>query len=240
MKKIIEIIIGLRNPKFAFDPAMDDRILLAFFWDTIIRIIRGGKALLYFKNPKWAMFGTGVNFKYAHKINWGKFLKLGKQVQLSGLGNIGIVLGNNVSIGSYSQVIVSTSLNYLGRYIKLEDNVGIGEYAYLGGAGGLHIGEGCIIGQYFSCHPENHIYSDIQEEIRHQGVIRKGIKIGKDCWIGSKVTVLDGVNIGSHSVVAAGSVVTRSFPPYSVIGGVPARVLKNRIEDDIKNIKKIG
>jgi acetyltransferase-like isoleucine patch superfamily enzyme len=55
--------------------------------------------------------------------------------------------------------------------------------------------------------------------------------IGPNCWIGSKVTILDGVTIGEGCVIAAGSVVTKSFPDYSVIGGVPARVLRSRLPE---------
>jgi acetyltransferase-like isoleucine patch superfamily enzyme len=93
----------------------------------------------------------------------------------------------------------------------------------------LSIGDDCIIGQYFSCHPENHYFSDVDQLIRHQGVHRKGIEIGKNCWIGSKVTILDGVTIGDGCVVAAGAVVHQSFPSNVVIGGVPAKVLGQRI-----------
>jgi acetyltransferase-like isoleucine patch superfamily enzyme len=70
---------------------------------------------------------------------------------------------------------------------------------------------------------------DLNLAIRLQGVSRKGIKIGKNCWIGSKVTILDGVEIGDSCIVAAGAVVNKSFPSNSVIGGVPAKILKSRI-----------
>jgi acetyltransferase-like isoleucine patch superfamily enzyme len=59
-------------------------------------------------------------------------------------------------------------------------------------------------------------------------VNRKGIKIGKNCWIGSKVSILDGVQLGNGCIVAAGAVVTKSFPDNSIIGGVPAKLLKTR------------
>jgi acetyltransferase-like isoleucine patch superfamily enzyme len=125
---------------------------------------------------------------------------------------------------------VSTSLNDPGEGISLGDRVGIGEFAYLGGGGGLTIGADCIVGQYFSCHPENHNYSDPETLIRLQGVSRKGIQIGNGCWIGSKVTILDGAKVGNHCVIAAGAVVAGVFPDHSVIGGVPARILKSRIQ----------
>ncbi|HSH65021.1 MAG TPA: acyltransferase [Bacteroidia bacterium] len=117
-------------------------------------------------------------------------------------------------------------MNNLGSHITIGNNVGIGEFAYLGGAGGLDIGDDCIVGQYLSCHPENHNYLDPFTPFRFQGVNRKGIKIGKNCWIGSKVTILDGVTIGENCVIAAGSVVNKDVPDNSIVGGVPAKVIK--------------
>lgn len=65
--------------------------------------------------------------------------------------------------------------------------------------------------------------------MRLQGVNRKEIMIGNDCWIGAKATILDGVVIGDGCVVAAGALVPRGvYPSYSIIGGVPARVIKKR------------
>lgn len=228
MKKLLTSIIRRRNPAFCFDPALDQRMLLQFACEQAWQMLRGCRLLLALRAPRGAMLGPGVTFFAVHKVRWGRFLRLGAHVRLSALGKEGITLGRHVGIGAYSRLIVSTSLNDLGAFIRIGDHVGIGEYAYLGGAGGLEIGSDCIIGQYFSCHPENHAYHDLAQPIRHQGVQRLGIRIGRDCWIGSKVTVLDGVQLGDGCVVAAGAVVTRSFPPFSVIGGVPARLLKTR------------
>lgn len=231
MKNLIEHIIQLRNPNFKLDRNLNSYALLQFIWVQTWNMIRGLKFMFYFKNPKGALLGPNVRLFNSPKIKFGHFLKLGREVYLSALGKKGISLGNNVSIGDYSRVIVSTSFDYLGEFIKIGNNVGIGEFAYLGGAGGLEIGDDCIVGQYLSCHPENHNskYSDIP--IRLQGVNRKGIVIGPNCWIGSKVTILDGVHLGSGCIIAAGSVVTKSFEPNSIIGGVPAKLLKSRFEN---------
>lgn len=229
MKKLIENIIRLRNPHFKFDVALSTFALWQFVWVQSWAMFRAMRVWLYGRNPRWAMFGVGVRFFNLPQIHWGKFLKVGKHVYMSALGRQGIILGNHVSIGDYSRVVVSTSLHQVGEYICLGNNVGIGEFAYLGGGGGLEIGDDCIIGQYFSCHPENHVHEDLRLPIRHQGVSRQGIKIGRNCWIGSKVTVLDGVEIGEGCIIGAGAVVTRSFPPFSVIGGVPAKIIKQRI-----------
>jgi len=228
MKTIIERIIKLRNPNFNFDENLTSFSLLQFLIIQAFSLLRGIKFLLYLKNPKGAILGKRVKLFNVPKIHYGKFLKLGNDVSISALGKEGVFFGNNVGIGDFSRVIVSTSLNDIGSYIKIGNNVGIGEFAYLGGAGGLEIGDDCIVGQYLSCHPENHNYQNKEDLIRHQGVSRKGIKIGANCWIGSKVTFLDGVEVGSGSVIAAGSVVTKSFPDNSVIGGIPAKLIKIR------------
>ncbi len=226
MKTLVEKIIRLRNPNFAFDPELNTLALLQFVSIQLSAVLRGLKMLFFLKNPSGLLLGKRVQFFNLPRISWGKFLKLGDHVYISALGKYGVCFGDNVSVGAYSRIVLSTSLNQLGSYIKIGNNVGMGEFAYLGGAGGLEIGDDCIIGQYLSCHPENHNYSDSSKAFRHQGVTRKGIKIGKNCWIGSKVTILDGVAIGDNCVIAAGSVITKSMPANSVIGGVPAKVIK--------------
>jgi acetyltransferase-like isoleucine patch superfamily enzyme len=231
MKAIIQSIIQLRNPNFKFDNDLNNRALLQFIWVQVTSLIRGCKVLLFLKNPKGLLLGKGVVFFNISKINYGNFLRLGDHVYVSALSKKGIFFGDNVSIGAFSRIIVSTSLNDIGNKIHIGNNVGIGEFAYLGGAGGLEIGDECIVGQYLSCHPENHNYQDTTIAIRHQGVSRKGIKIGKNCWIGSKVTILDGVTIGDGCIIAAGSVVNKSFPQNTIIGGVPAKFLKSRNHD---------
>jgi len=230
MKVLMEHIIRQRNPEFRFDKDLNTSALISFIWGQFWSLMRGSKLLLRFRNPYMALLGRRVRFSNLAKIRFGRFMKLGDDVLLSALGTEGITLGDNVGLGSYSRVIISTSLNQIGTFIRIGNNVGIGEYAYLGGAGGLEIGDDCIVGQYFSCHPENHNYDNPEIPIRMQGIHRQGIKIGSNCWIGSKVTILDGVTIGDGCVIAAGSVVTKSFPPNIIVGGVPAKQLKNRVE----------
>ncbi len=229
-RKAVIHLIKKKNPHFTLDDSIGIGILVQLVFSKGIAWLRSWKLLLRLRIPKLLFLGKNVQFFNLKNIQFGKWVQLEDHVVLSGLSKKPLVLGNNVRIGAFSRIIASTSFSHPGVGIQIGNNVGLGEFAYLGGAGGLEIGDDCIIGQYLSCHPENHNFADNSELIRLQGVHQKGIKIGKNCWIGSKVTILDGVVIGENSVIAAGAVITKSMPANSIIGGVPAKVIKSRIK----------
>ncbi len=228
MKSLIQYFIRKRNPAFKLDDSITDSDLIAFAWQQGSAVLRGTSVMFSFRKPKLMLRGKNVKMRYLNKIKWGRFLRLGDGVEVSALGREGVRFGDNVGIGAFSRLIVSSGLENIGKGISIGNYVGIGEFAYLGGAGGLSIGDETIVGQYFSCHPENHNSENEAIAIRHQGTTRKGIAVGRNCWIGSKVTILDGVEIGNGCIIAAGAVVTKSFPAKSIIGGVPAKLLKSR------------
>ena len=163
------------------------------------------------------------------KIKFGKNLNVDRNCYIDALSTDGIRFGHNVSIGKNTTIECSGTLKWLGKGLVVGDNVGLGTHGFFGCAGGVEIGDNTIFGNYVSIHSENHNYSDVNTPIRLQGVNRKGIKIGKDCWIGAKATILDGTVLGDGCIVAAGAVVRGVIPPFSVIGGVPAKVIKSRL-----------
>ncbi len=227
IRTLLQRLVRIKNPDFTFDETVNSRVLLLLAWDKLACLVRGWcKQLFHFRNPVMLLLGKRTRFFHFANIRFGRMVQLGDYVYLNGLGRTGIFIDDHTSVGAFSRLVVSTSFNRTGSHIRIGKHVGIGEFAYLGGAGGLDIGDECIIGQYFSCHPENHIYTNNALSIRHSGVTRKGIRIGSNCWIGARVTILDDVHIGNHCVIAAGAVVTRDMPDHSVIGGIPARVIK--------------
>ena len=76
----------------------------------------------------------------------------------------------------------------------------------------------------------NHNFEDATKRIDEQGVSTKPVVIGDDVWIGANAVILPGVTIGSHCVVAAGAVVTKDVPDNTLVGGVPAKVIKKLSE----------
>lgn len=128
---------------------------------------------------------------------------------------------NRVSIGAFTYGL--TAHNFL--LFKVTDRVTIGKYCSFAN-GVLIIASGehnysAISNFPFYAHYLNH-GSDID-------TFSKGhITIGNDVWVGAKALILSGVSIGDGAVVAAGAVVTKDIPPYAIVGGVPAKIIKYR------------
>lgn len=108
----------------------------------------------------------------------------------------------------------------------------IGEGCVLRGQGGITIGDDVYLAPLVQLLAVDHDYRDLEVPISQQPIVCRGITIEDDVWIGGGAIVVDGVRIGRHSVVAAGAVVTRDVAPFSVVGGVPARVIKTLKPDE--------
>lgn len=110
---------------------------------------------------------------------------------------------------------------------------------------GLQIGNFCSIaldvkfilgGNHFTNRLLTYPIEPMVKNTGNAGSYSKGkITIGHDCWIGNGAIILSGVNLGNGSIVAAGAIVSKSFPSYSVIGGSPAKLIKRRFSDEITN-----
>jgi acetyltransferase-like isoleucine patch superfamily enzyme len=92
--------------------------------------------------------------------------------------------------------------------------------------GPVTIGNKVNIGQNVLISGLNHTYEDVTKAIADQGVSTAAVTIADDVWIGGNVVILAGISIGEHAVIGAGSVVTKDVPPYSVVVGNPAKIVK--------------
>ena len=109
-----------------------------------------------------------------------------------------------------------------GKNITIGKEVFINSGCHFQDQGGIEIGDGALIGHNVVLATINHDLNPKGNRKNHYAPIR----IGAHVWIGSNATILPGVTIGDHAVVAAGAVVARDVPAMTVVGGVPAKVLK--------------
>jgi acetyltransferase-like isoleucine patch superfamily enzyme len=175
---------------------------------------------------KKVFLGKGVKIYNAKNILFGKNVTIENYVTIDGFAKNILFFGDQVKIGAYSTISCTSHMTKYGEGISIGANSAFGKYTEFGSAGGITIGSDVIAGSFISFHSENHNYKDKNKLIREQGVSNQGITIGNNVWIGAKATFLDGSKIGNNSVVAAGTVVNGVFPENVVIGGVPAKVLK--------------
>jgi acetyltransferase-like isoleucine patch superfamily enzyme len=131
---------------------------------------------------------------------------------------------NKFEIGYNSTVEDFATINNGVGDIIIGNNTRIGLGCVL--IGPVRVGNDIMFAQNIVASGLNHGYQDINTPPRLQPVETKEIIIDDDVWIGANSVITAGVHIGKHCVIAAGSVVTKSFPPYTVIGGNPAKILK--------------
>ncbi|MBL0744036.1 acyltransferase [Chryseolinea lacunae] len=155
-------------------------------------------------------------------------IKIGKGVFISETAVLEIVSGGTIEIGDNARIYEGVILKTYGGGIKIGRNCSINPYTIIYGHGGTWIGDNVLIAGHNMIIPNNHVFSDSNAPIALQGNVSKGIVINDDVWIGHACSILDGVEIGRGCVVAAGSVVTKTVSPFKVIGGVPARIIKER------------
>jgi acetyltransferase-like isoleucine patch superfamily enzyme len=221
-----------RDPDYKWESKYSLRDLTVVTLRRVNQIILGTAVRPFLKKSSGLLFlGSRVKISHSYLLSVGKNTILEDNVYINALSENGIVLGDNVSIARDSILFCTGVIAQKGTGITIGNGTGISARAYFSGQGGITIGTEVIFGPDVKIYSENHNYSDPLLTIKAQGVSRKGVTIGDNCWIGGGVTILDGVNIGNGCVIAAGSVVNKSVPENSIAAGVPAKVVKSRISD---------
>ncbi|MDB5086238.1 MAG: hypothetical protein JWR09_232 [Mucilaginibacter sp.] len=227
---IEKLIKTLKNdPDYKWESLHSTRDLASISWVRAMQLIRGLFLKPFLKRSSGLLFvGRRVKVRHAYKIIAGKNLILEDNVSINALSENGITLGDHVSIARDSILFCTGVIAYRGKGITIGNRTGISARAYFAGQGGITIGDDVIMGPNVQIFSENHEFSNPNLTIKEQGVTKQAVVIGNNCWLGGGTTILAGVIIGDGCVVAAGSVVTKSFPSNSVIAGIPAKLVKNR------------
>jgi acetyltransferase-like isoleucine patch superfamily enzyme len=136
--------------------------------------------------------------------------------------------GGKIDIGENSELLYGVLIMTYGGNITIGERCSINPYTVLYGHGNLIIGNDVLIAGHCLIIPSNHVFSDLNCPINQQGLTRKGIVIEDNVWIGSGCRILDGVRIGEGAIIAAGAVVNKDVLPNTIVGGVPAKLIKIR------------
>jgi acetyltransferase-like isoleucine patch superfamily enzyme len=175
------------------------------------------------------LIGEHVTIRNPQCISVGRDFVAEDYSEIQGLSKEGIVFGDHVTIGRFAMIRPS---GYYGREIGVGLKVGhhsnIGPYCYIGCSGRVEIGSNVMMSPRVSIYAENHNYGRTDIPMKEQGVTREQTIIEDDCWIASNSIILGGVRVGCGAVVAAGTVVTEDVPAYTIVGGVPAKVIGYR------------
>lgn len=219
--------LGRKNYKVDKNLAMYDIILLLY--SKFFSLLRGFILKITLKESKGLIFlGKRSKISFRNKISMGKTITIGDNVEINGLSKHGIKIGDNVSILKNTIIECTGVIRHLGESLVIGNNVGIAQNCFIQVRGKVDIGNNVIFGPNVSIFSENHIFKNHNLPVNAQGESRKGVKIGNGVWIGTRAVILDGVTVGENSIIAAGSIVNKDVMPYSIIGGVPARLIKMR------------
>jgi acetyltransferase-like isoleucine patch superfamily enzyme len=194
---------------------------------TIIGIgLRGILYRLILQMDGWAAIEGGVRLRFANYIRLGHGVYLDQNTYLHACPN-GIEIGANTIVMHGAVLHVYNFRDLPNAGISVGRDSLIGEYTVIRGQGGVHIGDRVYTSPFTQIIAVDHVFDDPDRPFIEQGITADGIFIEDDVWLGSGAIITDGVCVGQGAVVAAGAVVTRDVPAHTVVGGVPARPIKD-------------
>lgn len=171
-------------------------------------------------------FGTNVVLRHPGKIRIGDDVAIddGGVLDAKGAGNQGIRIGSRVFVGR------NTLLACKDGDIVLEDGVNISYNCVVFSASSVRIGADTLLAAYCYVVGGGHEFERVDVPVVRQGRPSQGIEVGRGGWLGAGAIVLDGVVVGHDAIVGAHAVVTQDVPPFAVVAGAPARVVRDRRE----------
>ena len=163
------------------------------------------------------------------------FKKCPNDVYLGKIGHIEhpecVTLGSGVAFGDNFYIYVNKQKDNPVPEIVIGDNCWFGADNHITASVRIEIGDNVLTGKRVTISDNNHGNSDketLEQAPRLREIVSKGpVRIGNNVWIGENSVVLSGVTIGDGAIIAAGAIVTKDVPPYAIVGGNAAKVLKN-------------
>jgi acetyltransferase-like isoleucine patch superfamily enzyme len=205
----------------------EQTIQFLFGWiPTIIGVgMRGLFYRLILKMEGLAAIESRVRIRFADNIKLGHGVYIDEGAYLHACPQ-GIEIGSGTIVmhGAILHVYNFRQMPQSG--IKIGKDCLIGEYSVIRGQGGVEIGDRVYTSPFTQIIAVNHVFDNPQLPFVDQGITAEGIVIEDDVWLGAGAVITDGVRVGKGAVVAAGAVVTKDVEPHTVVGGVPAKLIK--------------
>lgn len=216
-----------RQAESPFHYALEQLLQLLAGWvPTVIGIaVRAVAYRLLLRSDGWAAIERHVRLRFASYIRLGdgSYLDEGVYIHACPAG-VRIGAGTLVMHGAILHVYNFRNLPH--AFIRVGCDSLIGEYTVIRGQGGVSIGDRVYTSPHCQIIAVDHVFDDPQRSFVEQGITARGITIEDDVWIGAGAIITDGVTIGRGAVIAAGAVVTGDVAAHTVVGGVPARRLR--------------
>jgi acetyltransferase-like isoleucine patch superfamily enzyme len=213
-------------------------VLIGWIPSIIGIFLRGVFYRAILKIEGWAAIDKGVRIAFGENIQLRHGVYLDQGVYLHGCPQ-GIQVGENTIVMHGAVLHVYNFRDLPQSHIQIGRDSLIGEYTLIRGQGGVDIGNRVYTSPFVQIIAINHVFADPDRSFAEQGITAQGIVIEDDVWVGSGAIITDGVKVGKGAVVAAGAVVTKDVAPHTVVGGVPAKLIKDIKSTDFRREQQI-
>lgn len=193
---------------------MEERAVIRRLWNDALTWLRNFKRTMILERPTGLKTLGDASVIKRPRVLWGR-----EHIEI---GSRCLVMSNCLM-----QAVVKYEESHYEPCIEIGDDVYIGRYAYLVAAQEITIADGCVLSEHVYIADNSHGYDPLAGPIMRQPLEVKGpVRIGPNCFLGYRVAVMPNITLGEWCIVGANSVVTCSFPAYSMIAGAPARLIK--------------
>ena len=171
-----------------------------------------------------------LNLLPLNALEGKSMIKIGKS-KVAKTACLDVERGGQITVGDECEIRHYAVLEVTGRYsgtIEIGNHCVIGIGNWLQGSGRIEIWNNVIIGPYVAIVSTNHCFEDIDTPVAKQPLQTGEVVIEDDVWIGAHCTIAQNVRIGAHSIVGANSFVNKDVPPYSIVAGAPAKIIRSR------------
>lgn len=221
VSKLAQRLLKLTGRDYAISKTIPPGYLVEEIAGRAVQALRG---VLKFR--KVVFVGPRVRVRGKNRLSLARGVYIGDDTIVDARGTRGVSLAPGSRLGRNGIITTTSHLSLMGVGVSIGKRSGIGDFFHIGASGGLTVGEDVIVGPYLLVHSQEHNYLDQEKPIRDQGTTQTEVIVGDNCWIGSRVTLLAGTQLGPRTVVAAGAVVRGIHPGGEILAGIPAKAIK--------------